>query len=128
MYLTLCLLCKGSDAAVNKVEELKETFLKAKLYFAYQQIFDYCNDPFTSIRPDVLFNLSYYVASLVDHVQTYRGISLINVFYTLAKQAKSAKAFKLAKSVYRFLQDFHLPDKLRRVIDMDTLKIYVSIE
>ena len=104
---------------------MEEALSLSKAYYAYQNIYNYCHQPFTNVQSVVLFNSAFFMASSIDQSQNYPGISLVNIFYTLAKQAKSNGAFKLAKSMYSFLQRFDLPRKWRNIIALDSLKIQV---
>ena len=87
---------------------------------------DYCSQPFTNINSDVIFHTAYYITSMIGRGNGLHGVSLVNVLYALAKQAKKNRAFKTARTVYRYIQNFRIPDKWREVISMDTLKIQAS--
>jgi len=99
--------------------------LRAKIYYAYQRIFDYCTEPFTSLQSEVLFQTAYFICLCIISTPEvhYGGVSIVSVLYTLAKQAKNNGAFKLARAVYTHLQEFKLPRKWREIIEVDSLKI-----
>eukprot|EP00814_Leptocylindrus_danicus_P000369 CAMPEP_0116008550 /NCGR_PEP_ID=MMETSP0321-20121206/2921_1 /TAXON_ID=163516 /ORGANISM="Leptocylindrus danicus var. danicus, Strain B650" /LENGTH=1074 /DNA_ID=CAMNT_0003477377 /DNA_START=331 /DNA_END=3552 /DNA_ORIENTATION=+ len=114
-----------NEEGARNFQDYKDTLLRAKIYYAYQRIFDYCTEPFTSLQSEVLFQTAYFICLCIISTPEVHvgGVSIVSVLYTLAKQAKNNGAFKLARAVYTHLQEFKLPRKWREIIEVDSLKI-----
>jgi intraflagellar transport protein 122 len=114
-----------ADAKKNERWLLKynEYMNKADWYYAYAPIYQFCNDPFTPLRPEMLFQVSRFLINSMGMVDAPFGISKVNTLYTLAKQAKVLGAFKLARSTYDRLQQLKVPEAWDDNIDLDMMTI-----
>ena len=96
---------------------------KADWYYAYSPIHQFCNDPFTSLQPEMLFQVSRFLINSMGQIDAPFGISKVNTLYTLAKQAKVLGAFKLARFTYDRLQQLKVPEAWEDNIDLDMMTI-----
>jgi hypothetical protein len=69
----------------------------ADIFYAYNHIYASTTDPFTSLQPDVLLQVATFLLNNLSPGMTPRGISRANVLYTLARQAMTLHAYKLAR-------------------------------
>jgi intraflagellar transport protein 122 len=105
------------------VKLISEYAMKADLYFAYASIHAFVTDPFTTHQPDILFQMSRYLInqlSLPELTLPY-GISIASILFTLARQAMSLEAYKLARHVYERLGKLKLPSRLIDDVEIDKL-------
>jgi intraflagellar transport protein 122 len=112
------LLSKEAD---NDMQEA-EAEHKADLYFAYASVHAYVTDPFTSHQPDLLFQVSRFIINSLgsSDVIPY-GISKAATLYTLAKQAMTLGAFKLARHAYDRLGKLQVLPRKQDEIELDML-------
>jgi intraflagellar transport protein 122 len=92
-------------------------------YYAYQHIHTFCNDPFTSLQPEMLFQVSRFLINSMRQAESPPGVSRVNILYTLAKQANVLGAYKLARVTYTNLQQLKVPESWEDSIDLDMLLI-----
>ncbi len=95
---------------------------KADLYYAYAHVEDFFL-PYTPLRPEVLFQCARFLINGLGGREAPHGISRAKILYTLAKQAKTCGAFKLARYAYDKLLRMKLPDAWRDEVDVDALTI-----
>ena len=98
---------------------------KADLYYAYAHIEDFFL-PYTPLRPEVLFQCARFLINGLGGKEAPFGISRAKILYTLAKQAKTCGAFKLARYAYDKLLRMKLPDAWRDEVDVDALTIHAA--
>ena len=67
----------------------------SEVYFAYDLIHRYTEEPFTSLHPDALFHSSQFLLHHT-HNDCPAGVSRVYALYALAKQARLLGAWKLA--------------------------------
>lgn len=96
----------------NVVREFERSQKLANLYYAYDALHRYLQEPFTTHPPLTLFNISRYVANLVEKEAAPKGVSLFTVLYTLAKQAEALGANKLNFQIHNKLRNLKPPDGL----------------
>ncbi|XP_065214169.1 intraflagellar transport protein 122 homolog [Planococcus citri] len=94
----------------------------ANIYYAYNAIQKYLEEPFTSYQPEALFNIARY---LLNEVKTGcpKGITRFAILYTLAKQAKSLGGFKIARQALDCIQNLRVPNNFQDFVDMSTIMI-----
>ncbi|XP_041348420.1 intraflagellar transport protein 122 homolog [Gigantopelta aegis] len=112
----------------SKKDEMLEKFAdfqrKAEMYYAFQVIYKQVVEPFTSSRPEDLFNMSRFLLhSMPTANDIPPGISKAAALYTLAKQSKNLSAFKLARYAYESLQTVRVPQHLQELVDLGSLTI-----
>uniref|UniRef100_A0A5S6QUQ4 Intraflagellar transport protein 122 homolog n=2 Tax=Trichuris muris TaxID=70415 RepID=A0A5S6QUQ4_TRIMR len=98
---------------------------KARIYYAYDYVFKYVEEPFTLLSAEILFNISRFVANSIQ-TTTCDKVSQVRVYYTLAKQAFALGAFKLSRIACDHLSRLQLPDKLQTAVDLLTLMVKVK--
>lgn len=101
---------------VDIAEEMVESFYlhqkKGAMYYAFNSVYRYTDQPFTPFMADALFNISKFLMHELM-VETDLPISTFHVLYTLAKQARTLKAFKLARNVLERLKGLMVSEPLR---------------
>eukprot|EP00656_Telonema_subtile_P040691 TRINITY_DN4577_c0_g1_i1.p1 TRINITY_DN4577_c0_g1~~TRINITY_DN4577_c0_g1_i1.p1 ORF type:complete len:1218 (-),score=334.96 TRINITY_DN4577_c0_g1_i1:117-3770(-) len=121
---TLKGMAPGTDRSLEgenvlaRYQKLRE---RAMLYFAYDKIYHYIEDPFTADRGDVIFGAARFILSTIGNDNMY-NISRVYTLITLAKQATALGAFKLARFAYDQLHLLKVPRKWQDELELATLK------
>ena len=117
------LLSREGDGSDNfPIQQQSEFEQKADLYFAYSNVHTYITDPFTAAQPEMLFQVSRYIInSLGNSDYVPFGISKAATLFTLARQAMSLGAFKLAKTAYERLGKMQSLPRKQEDIETDML-------
>ncbi|KAL5515597.1 hypothetical protein EMCRGX_G000787 [Ephydatia muelleri] len=89
---------------------------------ANQQTMGYTDQPFTSLLPEALMNMSRFLAHKII-TKVPPGVSQVAVYLTLAKQSKMVGAFKLARYAYEKLKTLRIPGHLQEAIDMGCVTV-----
>lgn len=90
-----------------------------EVYFAYDKIYVYIEDPFTFEVPVHLMSTCFFLISrLKTYKETPRSISMIYIYYTLAKISKILECYKVCKYALKLLGSLHIPFKWRESIDL----------
>ncbi|XP_076277313.1 intraflagellar transport protein Oseg1 isoform X1 [Lasioglossum baleicum] len=96
----------------KSTDQLKRLFLryyeKADVYYAYHEIHKYVEEPFTSLMPEALFNISRFLLTKTQSIQV-EGISKFTIMYTLLKQASLLGANKLTMQLLEKLRKTKIP-------------------
>uniref|UniRef100_A0A8D8X4M2 Intraflagellar transport protein 122 homolog n=1 Tax=Cacopsylla melanoneura TaxID=428564 RepID=A0A8D8X4M2_9HEMI len=99
----------------------------ANIYYCYNIVHKYCQDPFTSYKPDVLFNVSRYALFEIKSIKSKRllkGISQFSILHTLIKQAKLLGANKFANQMLEKLSKLYCTSaNLRDTVDMSIMNM-----
>ncbi|VDM32299.1 unnamed protein product [Hydatigera taeniaeformis] len=101
-------VAKNTDDIRAKRDCLKrfEEFSKlADLYYVYNNIHQYMNDPFVVHRPETYLNMARHILC------------------TLAKNSWILQGFKLARCAFDRLQTLHIKEPLRQLVEMQSLAI-----
>lgn len=101
-----------SAVVADVVREFGRCQKLAHIYYAYDALHKYLQEPFTSNPPLTLFNISRYVANHIEKDVAPKGISLFTVLFTLAKQAEALGANKLNFQIHNKLRNLKPPDGL----------------
>ena len=91
----------------------------ASLYHAYNFVWQYTEEPFTTLDTETVFNVSRYLLNMLgglDHDP--EGISRVHVLYALAQTAQQLEAFKTARWAYEKLGTYAVPSSWRDSIDL----------
>lgn len=103
----------GADVVQQSVREFERLQRLANVYYAYDALHKYLQEPFTNHPPLTLFNISRYVANQLEKdAMAPKGVSLFTVLYTLAKQAEALEAHKLNFLIQNKLKQLKPPDGL----------------
>jgi intraflagellar transport protein 122 len=92
----------------------------ADVYYGYGLIHQASAEPFTSHQPLVLFNVARFLLNVIG-LETPFKISRVHIMFSLAKQAKTLEAFKLARFAYDKLQQLTIPRGWTDEIDFDLI-------
>lgn len=120
------MLSKQDDANISdkEKEEQSEWEHKADLYFAYASVHAFITDPFTSHQPEMLFQVSRFIINSLGTAESVPfGISKAATLYTLAKEAMTLGAFKLARHAYDRLGKLQPPKRKINEIELDMLVV-----
>ena len=77
-------------------------------------------EPFTSLMPEALFNISRYLLMKTQGIHV-DGISKLTITYALIKQARLLGANKLVMQLLERLRGMRIPDNLLAQIEVSTL-------
>ncbi|KAL1456373.1 hypothetical protein WDU94_001105, partial [Cyamophila willieti] len=99
----------------------------ANIYYCYNIVHKYCQDPFTSYKPDVLFNVSRYALFEIKSMKSkklLKGVSQFSILHTLIKQAKLLGANKFANQMLEKLAKLYCPSpNLRDTVDASIMNM-----
>ncbi|BHF57130.1 hypothetical protein SprV_0100007100 [Sparganum proliferum] len=95
---------------------------RADIYFVYNHINKYMNDPFASHMPEAYFNMARYLLQRLGK-EDLEGVSKVNILFTLAKHSRTLGAFKVARGAIDRLQTLHIKQPLRSEIEAYSLAI-----
>ncbi|XP_070289694.1 intraflagellar transport protein 122 homolog isoform X4 [Myotis yumanensis] len=107
------------DTMLNKFHHFQHL---AELYHCYHAIHRYTEEPFSSHRPETLFNISRFLLHSLTK-DTPLGISKVRTLFTLAKQSRALGAYKLARHAYDQLRGLYVPARFQKSIELDSLTI-----
>lgn len=110
-------------AYLKRFHDLQE---QADVYFAYQKIHRFVEEPFTASFPDAIFNIARYLFHVCLTNETKplpEGVSKVYILYTLAKQSRELEAYKFARLVYEKLNNLYLNPRLEEVVELGQLTI-----
>ncbi|XP_050537912.1 intraflagellar transport protein 122 homolog [Daktulosphaira vitifoliae] len=94
----------------------------ATIYYAYNIIHRYMEDPFMSYQPETLFNTSCFLMNETKEIKP-KGVSKFAILYTLSKQALNMQAYKLARHTLNELKKLRIPKKFQNFVELATLSI-----
>ncbi|KAF5280569.1 hypothetical protein FQR65_LT00320 [Abscondita terminalis] len=121
MYCVLILLSFISRTNKNAMlKKFYENEYLAEIYYAYNVLHRYLEDPFTSYMPEALFNIARFLMAQTINNKP-RGVSLFSIFYSLAKQARTLGANKLAKQLFDKIQTLTIPVKFQEQVEICTI-------
>ncbi|XP_065829391.1 intraflagellar transport protein 122 homolog [Oscarella lobularis] len=106
----------------SRIAKFDEYYVKAEMYYMYQAIQKYTDEPFTSHMPEVLFHTARYLLNLLSK-SCPPGISRVKTLYTLAKQSQHLGAYKLARHAYDRLQSLQVPFAFQETVDLGSITI-----
>lgn len=115
-------LAKTSENPEAYLEKFQANQRLAEIYYAYQPVHRYLEEPFTPYVPEALFNISRYLTN-ETYIQKPDGVSLFYVLYCLAKQAKKLGANKLAKQLLDRIQNLMVPRKFQEQVEIACVSI-----
>lgn len=99
---------------------------KSELYHAYHYIYQYVDEPFTSMMAESLFNVARFLLNSLSAMgldRTPYRVSRVYVLYTAAKQGSTLGAYKLARFAFDELQQLRLPPSWTDQIDLSMMTI-----
>eukprot|EP00743_Colponemidia_sp_Colp-15_P003978 GILK01004290.1.p1 GENE.GILK01004290.1~~GILK01004290.1.p1 ORF type:complete len:1251 (-),score=266.14 GILK01004290.1:264-4016(-) len=101
--------------------KFQEFSLYSELYYGYNFIRKYVEDPFTTILPETVFNVARYLSNVMGKEHSPHGVSRVYIWFALAKQSRSLGAFKLARYSFDKLQGLRIPRDWQEQIDIASL-------
>lgn len=105
------------------IQQAFDYYFRAEVYYAYHFIYQYTDEPFTSLLPDYLFNISRYLLTCLPPGGAPHKISRVYSLFTLAKQGKALGAYKVARSAFEKLQTLKIPTSWYDQIDLSMMTI-----
>jgi len=97
---------------------------KADLYYAYASVHAYVTDPFTSLQPEMLFQVARFIINSLGSTEVIPfGVSKASTMYTLARQAMLLGAYKLARHAYDRLSKLTVPERKQEEVELDMLLV-----
>eukprot|EP00048_Salpingoeca_helianthica_P024440 m.32361 g.32361 ORF g.32361 m.32361 type:complete len:1222 (-) comp9388_c0_seq1:284-3949(-) len=116
------------DVSVEPPEDLLRRLAHLQslsdIYYSYNAIHRFLEDPFTAHTNDALFNIARFLYStLQKNAETPLNVSRVAVLYALAKQGRNLGAFKVARHAFDKLQSLKLPVVFREHIDLGAITI-----
>jgi intraflagellar transport protein 122 len=102
---------------------LKTYQIYAKLYYAYDKVYKFVNDPFTMTPPEHLMNTAKFILVYLLNNTNPRKISKTFTLYCLAKISFKLKCFKTCRFAYEKLMQIQLPLEWRDTIDLGAMVV-----
>jgi intraflagellar transport protein 122 len=93
----------------------------SEIYYAYDQVFKYIEDPFTMCQPESLMNSAKFVLVYIFNTLNPPNISKAYTLYCLAKISFRLKCFKTCRFAYEKLMQLKLPLEWQETVDLATL-------
>ena len=91
----------------------------ASMYHAYNFIWQYTEEPFTTLDAHTVFNASRYLLNVLGPLKKDpAGLSRVHILYALAQTSQQLEAFKLARWAYDRLQAYKIPFSWRDSVDI----------
>lgn len=96
----------------------------SEIYFAYEMIFSFTDEPFTEYMSESLFHAAIFLLNKVTKpIQSYPSISMGNILYTLGHHAIQLEAFKLARQVFDRLLGLRLRTEWTHHIEITSMTL-----
>ncbi|XP_063677481.1 intraflagellar transport protein 122 homolog isoform X2 [Bolinopsis microptera] len=114
---------RGSEEEVNQyLDKFQDYQHRAEMYYVYQTLHRYTEEPFTSHLPEALFNMARFLLHNLSQEIPY-GVSKVSILYALAKQSKNMGAYKMARHAFDKLQQLVIPRRFQQAIDLSSITI-----
>ncbi|XP_059169667.1 intraflagellar transport protein 122 homolog [Physella acuta] len=110
------------EKCVDMLKKFRDFQTKANIYYVYHTINRHVVEPFTSVLPEGLFNMSRYLLHETER-DVPVGVSKSATLFTLAKQSKNLGAYKLARTTYEKLRLMRLPSRFQNAVDLGCLTV-----
>ena len=120
------LLLNNINTVHNGIEKANTYFQLTRLYYCYEIIHSFVEDPFTLASAEKLLNNSRYALHYLLNNPKPTGISLIYVLYCAARVSYKLGCFKFCKYVYSLLQLQKVPLKLKIGIEQGGLMVHAK--
>ncbi|KAJ3323550.1 hypothetical protein HDV06_001574 [Boothiomyces sp. JEL0866] len=111
------------DFNMNSIKNWKPFYEMAEVYYAYNQVYSYIEDPFTFSSPESLLNSSKFVLAYILNKPTVPGISKIYTLYCMAKISFKLGCYKLCRFAFEKLMAMKLPLTWQETVDLATLSV-----
>jgi intraflagellar transport protein 122 len=97
---------------------------QASLYHAYNFVWCFTEEPFTTLEAETVFNASRFLLNVFGSTDTApAGVSRVHILYALAQTAETLGAYKVARWAYDRLQSYNVPQSWRDRIDQAVVGI-----
>ena len=103
-----------------------ESRQKSEIYHAYEFVRKAIDEPFHSIHSDIIFNAARFLVMRIDAQRGSPpppGMSMVYVYYALAKYSEQLGANKLARYAYNQLLGMRVPSEWEQKIDLSSLTV-----
>ncbi|KAJ3275108.1 hypothetical protein HDV01_001247 [Terramyces sp. JEL0728] len=111
------------DHNINSPKAWKLYYELAEVYYAYNQIYTYIEDPFTFSSPESLLNSSKFVLNYILNKPAVPGISKNYTLYCMAKISFKLGCYKLSRFAFEKLMAMKLPLNWQETVDLATLSV-----
>ncbi|PAV77093.1 hypothetical protein WR25_12873 [Diploscapter pachys] len=101
------------------ISKYRECIKLADIYYAYHQVFLFCNQPFTSLSLETLLN----TARFLSFQPSIGYISRVMVYFAIARIGRDLGAYKLCRDALDKLTQLKVPTRLQRSVDIMTITI-----
>lgn len=105
------------DKRDHHLSQFQSNAKLAEIYYTYDTVHKYLEEPFTSYMPEALFNISRF-AMIESRERKAKGVSQFAILYTLAKQARKLGANKLAKRLFDRILTLRVPRKFQEQVEI----------
>jgi intraflagellar transport protein 122 len=120
-----------NKAEIEKVKEYKNALELADIFYSYDAIYKYIEEPFSSELLTIdnygLFNSCKYLVNKVSSMKTKNrqisGVNLAYVFYALGFLSKQLESYKTARFSFEKLNTLNFPSAWQGKIDFEIMSI-----
>jgi intraflagellar transport protein 122 len=110
------------DFYISVHEESKKCRELSEIYYAYEKIFRFIEDPFTLTLPEHLISCALFLLlKLKSNIP--EGVSQRYILYTLAKVSNTLKEFKICKFAFEKLRGMRMDPTWQDAIELGTALI-----
>ncbi|CAI4224555.1 unnamed protein product [Auanema sp. JU1783] len=101
------------------IPKYREAALLAEIYYAYESVYAFQNQPFTSQSAETLLNM----ARFVSFQKAVPNISQALAYFTIATLGRELQAFKYAREALDQLTKLRIPNRFQQTVDLAMLTI-----
>ena len=130
-----------SAAETHHLRQYEEFKHYSELYHAYEFVRKAIDEPFHSIHSDIIFNAARFLVmrmasrqrriaaeahgeeAAAAEYQAPVGVSMVYIYYALARYSEQLGAYKLARHAYNQLLGMRVPGELEQKTDLSSLTV-----
>lgn len=116
------------DATQRQLRLVQQSEQLSEQYYAYAMIYAFTDEPFTTLPPESLFHSARFLLNklLAAGARVPPGMSLGNIYFTLAQHAVQLESFKLARQAFDKLLQMKLRPEWQRQVELTAITLQVQ--
>lgn len=116
------------EVAQRQLQLVQQSETLSEIYYAYAMIYAFTDEPFTTLPPESLFHSARFLLNklLETGSRNPPGISIGNVYFTLAQHAVQLESYKLARQAFDKLLQMKLRPEWQRQVELTAMTLQVQ--
>lgn len=116
------------DATQRQLRLAQQSEQLSEMYYAYAMVYAFTDEPFTTLPPESLFHSARFLLNklLAAGARVPAGMSLGNIYFTLAQHAVQLESFKLARQAFDKLLQMKLRPEWQRQVELTAMTLQVQ--